>query len=155
MSSISKLSYILFLYCLSFCHSVILSETLTLLITFEQWVVDLCHFTWVFLVIDLAVGTIIFDPVTLTSEFDPFSKTITMLITFEQWVPVLSYCTWASSYWYQDIYPCDLGHLWNWPLGGAFVFHKHILFVYMLEWKGDSLFAENYNLIHLQLAIWE
>ena len=32
-----------------------------------------------------------------------------------------------SSYWYQDICPCDLGHLLNWPLLGAFVFHKHIL----------------------------
>ena len=46
---------------------------------------------------------------------------------------MLSYCTWAflvtrSSYWYQDIYSCDLDHLWNWPLLGAFVFHKHILF---------------------------
>ena len=32
-----------------------------------------------------------------------------------------------SSYWYQDICPCDLGHLLNRPLLGAFVFHKHIL----------------------------
>ena len=27
-----------------------------------------------------------------------------------------------SSYWYQDICPCDLDHLRNWPLSGAFVF---------------------------------
>ena len=32
-----------------------------------------------------------------------------------------------SFYLYQNICPCDLGHLWNWPLSGAFVFHKHIL----------------------------
>ena len=43
------------------------------------------------------------------------------------------YCTWSflltrSFYWYQNICPCDLGHQWNWPLSGAFVFHKHILF---------------------------
>ena len=36
---------------LSFCNSVLLSETLTLLITFEQWVLELWYFTWVFLVI--------------------------------------------------------------------------------------------------------
>ena len=33
-----RLGSILFLSCLSFCHSVLLSETSTLLITFEQWV---------------------------------------------------------------------------------------------------------------------
>ena len=50
---------ILFLSCLSFCHSVILSfcrsvflsETLTLLIIFEQWVLELWYFIWVFLVL--------------------------------------------------------------------------------------------------------
>ena len=45
---------ILFLSCLSFFHFVIflLSETYTLLITFEQWVLELFfYFTWVFLVI--------------------------------------------------------------------------------------------------------
>ena len=36
---------------LSFCNSVLLSETLTLIITFEQWVLELWYFTWVFLVI--------------------------------------------------------------------------------------------------------
>ena len=38
-----------------------------------------------------------------------------------------------SSYWYQDICPCDLDHLWNWQLSGAFVFHKHILFDYQVD----------------------
>ena len=33
-----------------------------------------------------------------------------------------------SSNWYQEFFPCDLDHLWNLPLSGAFVFHKHILF---------------------------
>ena len=45
----------------------------------------------------------------------------------------LPYCIWSylvtkSFCWYQNICPCDLGNLWNWPLSGAFVFHKHILF---------------------------
>ena len=39
---------ILFLSCLSFCHSIILSETFTLIITFEQWVLKLWYYTWVF-----------------------------------------------------------------------------------------------------------
>ena len=26
-------------------------------------------------------------------------------------------------------FPCKLGHLWNLPLSGAFVFHKHIFFL--------------------------
>ena len=57
-----------------------------------------------------------------------FLKTLTLLITFEQWeLELLSYCNWAFlvtrfSLEYQDICPCDLGHLWNWPLSGAFVF---------------------------------
>ena len=42
---------ILFLSCLSFCNSVFFFETLTFLITFEQWVLELWYFTWVFLVI--------------------------------------------------------------------------------------------------------
>ena len=36
---------------LSFCHSIILSETLTLLITFDRWVLEFWYLTWVFLVI--------------------------------------------------------------------------------------------------------
>ena len=39
----------------------------------------------------------------------------------------LAFLVTRSSYWYQDICPCDLDHLWNRPLSGAFVFHKHIL----------------------------
>ena len=54
-----KIRGILFLSCLSFCHSVILSfshsvllsETLTLLITFEHHVLELWYFTWIFPVI--------------------------------------------------------------------------------------------------------
>ena len=61
---------ILVLSCLSFCHSVILTETLTLLITFEHWMLELWIFTWV----DLSVGSIIFYLVTLTWEFDLLFK---------------------------------------------------------------------------------
>ena len=53
-------------FILSFCNSVInsglLSETLTLLITFEQWVLELWFFTWVFPVIRPFVGYHYFLP---------------------------------------------------------------------------------------------
>ena len=32
---------------------------------------------------------------------------------------------------YQGICPCDLGLIWNLPLSGACVFHKHILLVFL------------------------
>ena len=61
-------AYCFFPVCYSvLCHSVLLSETLTLLKHFEQWVLELWYFTWVFLVI-----TSFFYPVTFTLEFDPF-----------------------------------------------------------------------------------
>ena len=52
---------------------------------------------------------------------------------------VLWYCTSAflvtqSSYWYQNTCPCDLGLLWNWPLSGAFVFHKHASLCSIQKW---------------------
>ena len=87
----SKIGGILFLSCVSFYHSVLLSETWTLLIplfypvtlilefgpfflnfnlTFEQWVLNFWYFTRVFLVIRAFRGYQYFYPVTL--EFDPF-----------------------------------------------------------------------------------
>ena len=65
----------LFLSCLSFCHHL---KTLTLLITFEQWVLELWYVTWVFLVI----RPIIFYPVTLTLEFDPFFENFNLANNF-------------------------------------------------------------------------
>ena len=49
------------------------------------------------------------------------------------------------SYWYQYILMslCDFCRLWNWPLSGAFVFHKHIL-LYFLWW---ACWYENMNLL--------
>ena len=38
-----------------------------------------------------------------------------------------------SSYWFQDICPCDLGHIWNWPLsGGIFVSQTHFVYTNLL-----------------------
>ena len=116
-------------------YSLEIIETLTLFTTFEQWVLELWYFTWVFLVIrPFRVYHYFFTLWPWPWILIYFLKTLTLLITFEQWELELSYCNWAFlvtwySYEYQDICPCDLGHLWNWPLSGAFVFHKHILFI--------------------------
>ena len=79
-----------------------LTHFLTLLITFEQRVLELWYFTWVFLVIRPFPGFIIFDTVTLTLDFDPFFENL--LITFEQWVLEL----WISL---MNI-PCDTTFPW-------------------------------------------
>ena len=89
---------ILFLSCQSFCHSIILSKTLTLLITFEQWVLELWYFTW---------------------SLTHFLKTLTLLITFEKWVPKLLYSIWfflviRPFRGFHFFVPCDLD-LGVWP----------------------------------------
>ena len=44
------------------------------------------------------MDTNIFDPVTLTLDFDLFLKTLTLFITFEQWVLELWYLIWVFYY---------------------------------------------------------
>ena len=142
-------------------------KTLNLLINFEQWVIELWYFTWVFYETKTPSGTNNVDLVILTLWSWPLSlayflKTLILLITFEEWVLELwyftwiflvirsicwyltfwpwfltnlkkkdighnfqkikylelPYCTWSflvtrSFYWYQNICHCDLGHLWN------------------------------------------
>ena len=76
-------------------------KTLTLLITFEQWVLDLWYFTRVFLVMKPFCGYHYFLSCDLDlgvwSIFDPFFlwKNWTLLITFEQWVIELCYSIWV------------------------------------------------------------
>ena len=101
----SKIGGILFLSCRSFCHSFLLSETLTLLITFEQWVLKLWYFKWVFFVTRPFHGILCdknfpWVPLCFTMWLWPWSltcflKTLTLLITFEQWVLDLWYFTWV------------------------------------------------------------
>ena len=61
-----------------------------------------------------------------------------------------------SFYWYQNICPCDLSHLWNWPLLEAFVYHKHILFsfsnIYFIEIILDHLTIMKFNSILLHVS---
>ena len=66
------------------CHSVLISETLILLITFEQWVLELWYFTWVFLMVIPFRGYLFFATVTLTLEFD---------LLFEKFVNI------ANNFW--------------------------------------------------------
>ena len=57
-----------------------------------------------------------------------------------------------SFYWYQDICPCDLDHLWNWPLSGAFVFHKRILFKRVCNPQNPSSGTANvYMYLHIAI----
>ena len=89
------------------CHSVILSETLTLLITFEQRMLELWYFTWVFLVIrpfcgyhyflpcDLYLGVPFFENFNLSYNFWTvgaraliFPMSIPFVKTFFSWVPL-------------------------------------------------------------------
>ena len=86
---------------LSSCHSVLHSETLTLLIIFEQWVLELWYpcdksFPW---------ASTFFNPQPWPWNLIYFLKTLTLLITFEHGVLELWYFLWeylvtkpASSY---------------------------------------------------------
>ena len=76
---------------LYFCHSVLLSETLTLLITFEQWMLELWYFTWVFLVIRSFHGYNYY----FTLWPWPGVWPIFWKITFERWALELWYFTWV------------------------------------------------------------
>ena len=164
-----------------------LFKLLTLLITFQQWVLELWYFTWVslmtrpfrwynFLPSDLEFD-LLFENIHLINDFltvyaralilhmsissDNLSLGTNLCDTdlgvcsifenvnlvFNFWkvsarasiLHTSIYCDKTfrgtnmfffmarSFYWYQDICPCDLGHLWNWPVSGAYEFHKHIL----------------------------
>ena len=60
----------------------ILKKNLTLFITFEQWELEVWYFKLIFLVTRPLRGTIIFNPVTLTMEFDLFFKNINLANNF-------------------------------------------------------------------------
>ena len=73
-----------------------------------------------------------------------FLKTFYVVNNFQQWVLELSYCRiWPfpvtrSLYWYPDIFPCDLDHLWiGYYLRGEGVFHKvqHISLFFFLSFS--------------------
>ena len=105
---------ILFLSCLPFCHSVLLSETLTLLITFEHWVLELWYFTWIFNETRPSVGNQQFFtlwPWLWSLSF--FLKILTLRRTFDLWVLEFNHFTWifvvAKCFpRNQHILPCDL-----------------------------------------------
>ena len=77
---------------------------LTLLRTFELWVLEFIHFTWIFVVAKSLVGTNIFYPVTLTLKFDLFLKNINL----------------ANNFWTVS--------------ARAFIFHMYILWDKTFQW---------------------
>ena len=94
--------------------TVFLSETLTLLITFE----------------DLSLSTNIFDPVTL--EFCLLFENFNLGYTFGT-VNARAFDILHEDFLWQDQDICRsvLGHIWSWPLSGAFVLHKHTLLSFL------------------------
>ena len=90
-----------------------------LLITFEQPMLELLYCTFVFLMKTAFYGyhhVLTLRPWSVSLAY--FLKTLNF-VKFQQWVLELSYCRmWAflvtrSLYWYRNICPCDLDHLWN------------------------------------------
>ena len=87
------------------CHSVLLSETLTLLITFDQRVLELLYFTWIFSMIRPFSGYHYFVTlVTLTLEFDPFFENFNLFNNF--WTAS------ARALIFQMNNPCDKTFPW-------------------------------------------
>ena len=87
-----------------FVLSVILSETLTLLITVEQWVLELWYFTWVFLVMRLFRWCHYFLPFNLDFGVWPIF-----------WKLYLAYNCWtvsARALIFHMSIPCDETFLW-------------------------------------------
>ena len=96
---------------------------------------------------------------TLTLEFDIFSENFSLAINF--WTVTANALIFHLSttcdktflqiptflYWYQGICPCELCHLWNWPLSGAFVFHTYILFLLWLI--RDTAWGSLYHLYRM------
>ena len=128
----------LFLSGLSFCHSVLLSKTLTLLITFEQWVLELRYFTWIFPVIRCFCGYhyyfFLFLPVTLTLELDPFFENFNLSNNF--WTVSVRALIFHMSI------PCDKSFLWVplfftlwlWPLTLLITFEQRGLEFWYFTW---------------------
>ena len=102
-------------------------KTLTLLITFQQWLLEFSYFTWIFRVIRSFVDTQTFD-LDIWHIWKKNKIYHKYLINIRAFIMHMNISFDRSLYWCQGICPCDLGHIWNWPLSGAFVFHKHILF---------------------------
>ena len=107
----SKIRGIFFLSCLLFYNDVLLSETLTLLITFEQWGLELLNFTRVILVTRPFRWYHYF----LTCDLDLWVWPIFKNIYIGHYLLMCSYWTWLflvmkSSYWYQELAIFGIGH---------------------------------------------
>ena len=98
---------------LSFSHSVLLSETL--LVTFEQWVLELWYFTWIFPVIRPFHGFHYFLPYDLHLGVWPFFENFNLANNF--------WSVSVTAFIFHMNIPCDktfpwvplLFTLWPWP----------------------------------------
>ena len=114
--SVSTITFTLWPWPRSLTHFL---KTLTLLITFEQWLLELWYFTWIFPLIRPFRGYHYFLTFDLYLGVWPiFLKTLTWLIIFEQWVLELLYFTWVFRVLrpfrgYHYFLHCDLG---VWPI---------------------------------------
>ena len=148
MSPLSKIGVgVLFSFCLSFCHYVLLSETLNIANNF--WTERVRT-----LIFDMSISYDKTFPWFLfffilrpwPSSLTHFLKILTLLKTLEKWVRARAFnialFVTRPSLWYQDIWPCDFGLPRNKPLSEAFVFHKQILFKVSLNKKALVFLAE-------------
>ena len=106
-------------------------KTYSLLITFEQWMLELWYFTWVYSVTRPFRGFQHRLPWIWSLTF--FSENVTLAINF--WTVIAKALIFHVSitcdktflqiptflYWYQGICSCELCHLWNWPLSGTLI----------------------------------
>ena len=90
-----------------------LSKFVTLLITCEQWVLELWYFRWVFLMIRPLMSTIIFYTMTLTLEFDLLYENLNLANIFgtvSARVLIFHMSLLVARLFrvYQQFWPCDL-----------------------------------------------
>lgn len=118
----------LFLSCLLFCHSVILSfyilsEPITLLISFQPRVLEFWYFTLVFIVTDLFSGAPTFlDSMTLTLKFDTLFENFNLSNNWNSVRWIIDITHEYSFREYQHVYPLSLILEFNLWKKGAYCF---------------------------------
>ena len=135
-----------------------MSKALTLLITFQPWVLELWYFKCVFFVTRPLHGyQHIFTqwpwPLCLTY----FLKTLTLLITFKQWVLELWYFTWVflvtrTFCCLQHFWLCDLD-LWVWPTFWKLYQKWMPVFIFYVNISCGKIFLLVLNLLSLTLDL--
>ena len=138
-SKIAGLNVFVLSVILSFCYSVNLSKTETLLITIEQWKLELWYFTWVFMRGEHSMGTNIVYFITLTLASAGLYEYFNLVNNI--WVREIGYFTSIflvlhvrSLCWYLIFWPSHLTNLKKidinhkfWSLNDKFIKTLHIV----------------------------